>query len=106
MQRRLASLLLASLIGAAILLGQQSTRPRVSVRIAPSEPVRPRGDCKSNTAGYLNKDGRTALTNSEIGKFVSENLAHGYVLTMYPAETNNGIFVSAACTNVMSSSAP
>ena len=106
MQRKLASLLLAALVCAAVLLAQQSTKPQVSVQIVPSESVRPTGDCSSNTAGYLNKDGRTVLTSSDIGKFVSDNLHHGYILTIYPTQSKNGIFVSAECTNIMSPSAP
>jgi hypothetical protein len=102
MQLKFAVPFFATLVLAAVLIAQQPTKPQVSVHIAPSEPIRPTGDCNSNTAGYLNEDGRTALTNSEVGKFVSESLGHGYILTMYPAESNNGVFVSAECTKLMS----
>jgi hypothetical protein len=108
MQWKISLFFLIVLGAAEILLSQQppkaqigaENKPRVKVQIVPSEPILPTGDCKSSTGGYLSQDGRTVLTDSEIGKFVSENLHHGYVLTMYP-ETKNGVFVVADCTNMM-----
>ena len=102
MQGKSLRFLFATLLGAVSLFAQQTDKPRIStLTVVPSEPIQPTGNCKSNTGGYLNKDGRTALTNSEIGQFVSDKLHDGYILTVYPA-TKNGIFVSAGCTNLIS----
>ena len=100
MRGKALHLLFVVLLGASVLFAEQAGKPKISnLTIVPSEPVPPTGDCKSSTAGYLNKNGKTTLKNSEIGKFISEKLHDGYVLTMYP-KTKNGIFVSAECTNV------
>jgi|ERR1017187_2196810 hypothetical protein len=78
------------------LLGQQPNKPTISkITAVPSEPI-PKGTCTSSTAGYLEKAGRTNLTDAEIGKSVFGALRQGYIVTIYPP-TKRGIFVNFEC---------
>jgi hypothetical protein len=77
-------------------VGQGIAKPTIgNITTLPSEPVQP-GSCTSSTAGYLEKAGRTKLTDSEIGHAVSAALKDGYVVTLYP-QTNQGLFVNYEC---------
>jgi hypothetical protein len=88
------------------LFAQQASKPQISsVTVLPSDPVVPTGNCKSSTAGYLEQSRRRAVSNNEIGAFVSKSLHDGYILTVYPA-SKTGIFVSMQCTNTMSLAKP
>jgi hypothetical protein len=95
------------LIAPPLLDSQEKNKPKISsVTVLPSDPVVPSGDCKSSTAGYL-EDSRPpkAISDGELGKFVSKSLHDGYIVSIYPA-TKTGIFVTMQCTNTMTSVTP
>jgi hypothetical protein len=99
MQIRRVSITVAGILAFTVfaLSGQEANPPhKVSMIGMPSEPVVP-GACKSSTAGYLEKDGRTELSEAEIGHYVVSKLRNGYILTIYP-QTQRGIFVDLDCT--------
>jgi hypothetical protein len=84
-------------LSTVVMLGQELERPRISkITMLPSEPVHVSGNCMASRSGYLEINGRTKLTQAEIGKFVDSSLKDGYVLTVYP-ETKRGIFVNMEC---------
>lgn len=83
-------------IAALSLSGQEPSKPAISrITTLPGEPIPP-GDCVSSSAGYLEKTGRTKLTEREIGQAVSDAMKHGYVVTIYPP-SKRGIFVNFEC---------
>lgn len=90
------------LFSLAISYPQQPEKPSISVTIGPSEPVVPSGNCTSSRAGYLEQ---TKPSDFEIGRFVSEKLHEGYVVTIYPT-TKRGVFTYLTCTNTMASDPP
>src|ERR1700675_1550116 len=93
-------------LSAITLLGQESNRPRISnITVLPSEPVSSSGNCTASRSGYLEKNGRTKMTQAEVGKFVNSGLHEGYVLTNYP-ESKRGLFVNLECTNSTASATP
>jgi hypothetical protein len=97
---------ICSLLGVATVVGQEPSKPTISsITVLPSEPIIPSGDCKSSTAGYLEKSRQRAMFDDELGTFVSKSLRDGYILTVYPA-TKTGIFVNMQCTNTMPSARP
>jgi hypothetical protein len=86
---------------------QEQNKPKISgITIMPSESVMPNGDCKSSTAGYLEKSRppRT-MSDEEMGNFISKSLHDGYIVSIYPL-TKTGIFVTMECTNTTASVAP
>jgi hypothetical protein len=50
--------------------------------------------CTFSTLGYLESEGRTKLTDEEVGRYVATALRDGYVVTLYPT-TERGLFVNA-----------
>jgi len=101
MQRKIALFVFAASICSAVLLAQQPSKPQISgITILPSDPIVPTGNCKSSTAGYLEK-----MTDKQIGAFVSKGLREGYIVTAYPA-TKSGVFVAMQCTNTMPTAKP
>ena len=91
----IASALLVLTLLVIHLSAQQQGKPNIRVTILPSVPI-PKGPCTTSYIGYMEKDGRTNLTNEEIGSIVSENLKLGYVVILYP-KTSRGIFMDIEC---------
>jgi hypothetical protein len=84
------------MLAAITVSGQEFEKPRIAKIITvPSEPVLP-GNCDSSTAGYLEIEGRTTLTEVEIGRTISSYLKDGYILTVYPP-TKSGTFINLEC---------
>jgi hypothetical protein len=78
-------------------MAQEPTKPSISsVAVLPSEPPAPSGNCAVSRAGYLEKDGKTDITQAEIWKMISAYLRDGYVVTIYP-QTKRGTFVNLEC---------
>lgn len=83
--------------------GQEGMKPGVGgITVSPSEPVVPTGTCKSSTSGYLEKNGRSNLSDKVVGEFLVGYLRGGYIVTVYPA-TKRGVFVDLECTNATAS---
>lgn len=102
--RRIMLLLVCFLLVGDYVVAQQD-RPQIrSITVLPSEPVVPSGDCTSSTAGYLEINNKSKLTDKQIGSAISKYLRHGYIVTAYPA-TQRGIFVALQCTNTATSEA-
>jgi hypothetical protein len=78
--------------------GQQASKPQIGKIVGIPSDFGPSGNCTSSTQGYLTipKNGRTKLTDAEIGKAIRSDIQNGYVVTTYP-ETANGIFVDMEC---------
>jgi hypothetical protein len=101
------SFALCAVILAVLPIAGQNSKPAiVSIKTLPSIAV-PNGPwaCTAGSAGYLEVNGRTKLTDSEIGKIVSQSLRDGYTLTLYP-QTKLGIFVDAECNAAAPSTSP
>jgi hypothetical protein len=76
-----------------VLFGQEPTKPKVTIKGIPSEPIAA-GTCTSSTFGYLEWNGkRTDFTETEFGHMILPALRQGYVMTIYPP-TKRGIFVN------------
>lgn len=75
----------------------QESKPRIG-RIAalPSEQPLIAATCTASRSGYLEKDGKTKITETEMATFIAVSLRDGYVLTIYP-ESKSGIFVNMEC---------
>jgi hypothetical protein len=91
MKRPLLFLLLASTLCA------QESKPHIG-RIAalPSELPLVTATCTASRSGYLEKDGRTKITEAEMAMFIAASLRDGYILTIYP-ESKSGVFVDMEC---------
>jgi hypothetical protein len=101
MTRKFALIAVVAFLSAAVLASQEASKPQIgSVTVLPSDPIVPTGDCRSSTAGYLEK-----MTEKNLGVFVSKSLHDGYIVTVYPA-TKSGIFVAMQCTNTMPTAKP
>jgi hypothetical protein len=88
------------------LFAQEPAKPKISeITVLPSELIQRSGNCKSSTAGYLEKSRQASMSDKDIGGFVSKSLHDGYIVTVYPA-TKNGIFVNMECTNATTSATP
>lgn len=85
------------LLGEATVVSQKSGKRRIpTVTTVNSELPLSLATCKISYSGYLEMDGGTKLTETEIGNFVNSNLREGYVLTIYP-QSKSGIFVNMEC---------
>jgi hypothetical protein len=95
MQTKILCFSAAALMFFNVVAGQESQKNDIKISTVPSDPI-PTGTCDSSMAGYLEKDGRTKLTDAEIGHAVSEATSKGYVVTIYP-EVKRGTFVTYEC---------
>ncbi len=96
MQRKAWLVVCVLLLSFVLLYGQKFQKPRIAGALTlPSEPI-PRGACTASKAGYLEKDGKTMLTERELGHAILGAIRGGYVVTIYP-ETKRGIFVRYDC---------
>jgi hypothetical protein len=91
-------LLMALLAGGFLFLPAQQTTIRI--RPLPPEAI-PTGTCSAGDTGMIGiveKDGseRTALTDEELGKWVSKKLKEGYSIMLYP-QPNGRIFSVTRC---------
>jgi hypothetical protein len=81
---------------ALTVVAQEPSKPVIAtIKELPSEPILA-GTCVSSTAGYLEKGGRTQLTEEEIGNAVFGALKEGYIVTLYP-QSKRGVFVNFEC---------
>lgn len=85
------------LLSALTLSAQEPAKPTIAdiAAVSHDEPLA-KSACTSSSSGYLEKDGRTKLTEAELGHFISSSLRDGYTLTLYP-ESKNGIFADMRC---------
>jgi hypothetical protein len=93
-----AKLLFLLFFCAVSVFAQEVERPTITVKNLPPEPIAP---CKSSPlSGYLQMpDGRTKLSEKEVGHAVLGALKIGYTVTVYPT-TNRGVFVNYECSSV------
>ena len=98
----IASFLLISLC----LPAQESAKPTLAdiVGVSHDDPLA-KPVCGSSTSGYVEKDGRTKLTEAELGRFIRSSLRDGYTLTLYP-ESKNGIFADMRCPSAKKAISP
>jgi hypothetical protein len=54
------------------------------------------GTCRSASSGYLEVNGRTELSDVEMGQYVNAALRAGEVLTLYQT-TTRGVFANSEC---------
>ncbi len=88
--------LLLILAVASVLTAQESKPTIGRIAALPSEPPLSAATCTASRSGYLEKDGKTKITEAEMATFIAASLRDGYVLTIYP-ESKSGIFVNMEC---------
>jgi len=100
------SKILLPLILCVAILAAQESKPNIGkITALSTDPPLIAAVCTASRSGYLEKDGKTKMPETELATFIASSLHDGYIVTVYP-ESKRGIFVEMECSASTKAMAP